>query len=80
MPKKRLTGEVVSVKMNKTAVVSVDTSKTHRVYKKLIRSSKKFKARDDLGVNLGARVIIEECVPFSKTVTWKVITKLEEGK
>ncbi len=80
MSKKRLTGEVVSTKMDKTIVISVDTLKTHRVYKKLIRGAKKYKARDEIGVKLGERVVIEECIPFSKTVTWKVITKLEEGK
>jgi len=77
MPKKRLTGKVTSTKMEKTAVVSVESVKRHKVYKKLIRRTKKFKARDELNVVLGDTVVIEECMPYSKTVTWKVVEKLE---
>ena len=81
MPKKKLTGKVTSTKMEKTAVVSIDVVKMHPVYKKSVKKTKKFKARDELGVKLGDKVVIEECVPISKTVTWKVIEKLEkEGK
>ena len=77
MPKKKLTGKVTSTKMEKTIVVSVESVKRHKVYKKLIRKSKKFKARDDLNVAMGDTVVIEECMPYSKTVTWKVVEKLE---
>lgn len=81
MPKKKLTGIVVSTKMEKTAVVSIDVVKMHPVYKKPMKKTKKYKARDDMGVALGDMVVIEECVPFSKTVTWKVVEKLDkEGK
>ncbi len=81
MSKKRLIGSVTSVKMEKTAVVSVDFVKMHPIYMKPVTNTKKFKARDDMGVELGDRVAIEECVPFSKTVTWRVVEKLkEEGK
>jgi len=77
MPKKRLTGRVTSTKMDKTVVVSVETAKRHKVYQKLIRTVKKFKARDNINVELGDLVVIEECAPFSKTVTWKVVSKLD---
>jgi len=77
MPKKRFTGKVTSTKMEKTVVVSVASVKRHKVYKKLIRRTKKFKARDNLNVVLGDIVVIEECVPYSKTVTWKVVEKLK---
>lgn len=77
MPKKKLTGKVTSTKMEKTIVVSVESVKRHKVYKKLIRKTKKFKARDDLNVAMGDTVVIEECMPYSKTVTWKVVEKLE---
>ena len=77
MPKKKLTGKVTSTKMEKTIVVSVESVKRHKVYKKLIRKTKKFKARDDLNVTMGDTVVIEECMPYSKTVTWKVVEKLE---
>ena len=81
MPKKKLIGLVTSTKMEKTVVVSLDIVKMHPVYKKPVKKTKKFKARDEMGVELGDKVVIEECVPFSKTVTWKVIEKLEkEGK
>jgi len=77
MPKKRLTGRVTSTKMDKTVVVSIETAKRHKVYQKLIRTVKKFKARDNINVELGDLVVIEECAPFSKTVTWKVVSKLD---
>jgi len=81
MPKKKLTGIVTSTKMEKTVVVSLDVVRMHPVYKKSVKKTKKFKARDDLGVVLGDKVVIEEIPPLSKTVTWKVIEKLEkEGK
>lgn len=79
MPKKVLKGTVSSGKMNKTVVVQVTTTKRHPIYKKLIMTSKKFKARDDLGVQEGDIVSIEECKPLSKSVTWKVVSK-EEAK
>ena len=77
MPKKRLTGIVTSIKMQKTAVVSVDRSRAHPVYKKLVTKTKKCKARDDVGVELGDRVVIEEMPPVGKTVSWKVIKKVD---
>jgi len=78
MPKKRLTGIVTSLKMEKTAVVSVDRSRSHPVYKKLVTKTKKCKARDEVGVMLGDKVVIEEIPPLSKTVKWKIVEKVEE--
>jgi len=75
MPKKRLTGEVTSTKMDKTIVIVVETKKKHKMYKKLVKVTKKFKARDDIGVSKGDTVVIEESVPYSKTVKWKVVEK-----
>ena len=77
MPKKRLTGIVTSLKMQKTAVVSVDRSRAHPVYKKLVTKVKKCKAKDDIGVELGDKVVIEEMPPVSKTVSWKIIKKVD---
>lgn len=79
MPRKILKGTVVSTKMEKTVVVSVEVPKMHALYKKVIRNSKKFKARDDIGVNEGDVVEIGESRPYSKTVCWKVIKVLEEA-
>ena len=63
--------------MQKTAVVSVDRSRTHPVYKKLVTKTKKCKARDDVGVELGDVVVIEEMMPVSKTVSWKIVEKVD---
>lgn len=80
MPKKTLTGKIVSTKMQKTVVVAVEVPKRHPIYKKIMKNTKKFKARDEIGVNEGDIVRIEESRPFSKEVTWKVIEVVEEAK
>ncbi len=73
MPKKILTGTVVSNKMNKTVVVAVDISKKHPVYGKNVRNTKRFKVHVDEKFKLGAIVTIEESRPFSKEVNWVVV-------
>jgi small subunit ribosomal protein S17 len=78
MPKKQIKGLVTSTKMNSTVVVTVDLPKTHPVYKKLMQVTRKYKAHDDLGVEEGDSVLIEETAPYSKTVTWKVVEKLSD--
>ena len=78
MPKKRLTGEIVSNKMQKTVVVKVVTLKKHPKYRKIHKVYKKYKA--DTGgndYNLGDKVIIEESRPLSKEKRWKVIEHLK---
>lgn len=76
MPRRTLRGEVVSTRMDKTIVISVQTTKAHRVYKKLIRTNKKYKARCDTSVSMGDLVEIQEIRPLSKTVTWEVVKNL----
>ncbi|MCD6528362.1 30S ribosomal protein S17 [bacterium] len=77
MPKKQLIGKVVSTKMHKTVVVSVERLKVHPKYKKRYKSSKKYKAHDEKEeCKLGDKVIIEECRPISKEKRWRVIKKL----
>ena len=72
--KKRLEGVVVSDKMQKTAVVKVETRKRHPLYKKYYWTSKKYKAHDaSQRCKIGDRVIIEESRPISKDKKWKVI-------
>jgi len=66
------TGEVVSAKMNKTVVVKVSYKVKHKLYKKIISKSKKFKARDDIGVKKGQKVTIEETTPYAKGVYFKI--------
>jgi small subunit ribosomal protein S17 len=77
MSKKRLTGKVISDKMQKTVVVAVGVHKRHPVYNKGLIKTKKFLARNEMGVAEGDNVIIEETRPHSKNVTWKVVEKVE---
>jgi small subunit ribosomal protein S17 len=74
MPKRILTGTVVSDKMDKTVVVRVERRVMHPVYKKFIRRSKKYAAHDpNNSSKIGDTVRIQECRPLSKTKTWEVI-------
>ena len=78
MPKKKLTGKVVSIKMQKTAVVNVEMPKKHAIYRKSIKNTQSFKARNTTDAKSGDLVIIEESKPFSKDVRWQVLRKVEE--
>jgi small subunit ribosomal protein S17 len=74
MPKRILTGTVVSDKMDKTVVVSVERRVMHPVYKKFIRRSKKYAAHDPNNAHkVGDTVRIQETRPLSKTKKWEVI-------
>jgi small subunit ribosomal protein S17 len=72
--KKRLSGVVVSDKMQDTVVVLVDRFVEHPKYKKYIRRSKRYKA-DDRGntCKVGDKVTIEETAPISKDKRFKVV-------
>ena len=77
MPKKRLTGKVVSNKMQKTVVVEVERIKEHQKYKRRFKVHKKYKAHDEKGeYKVGERVIIEECRPISKEKRWRTVKKI----
>ncbi len=77
MPKRVLTGTVVSDKTDKTVVVKVERKVKHPLYGKIIRRSKKYHAHDEGNVfNEGEVVRIEECAPISKLKTWTVIEKV----
>lgn len=65
-------GRVVSTKMQKTAVVLIDSRKTHPLYKKSYVWSKKYLAHDELGVKLGDIVEIVKIRPISKRKHWNV--------
>lgn len=74
MPKRVLTGTIVSDKTDKTVVVSVERKVKHPLYGKIIRRSKKYHAHDEANTyKLGQTVRIEECAPMSKLKTWRVI-------
>ena len=77
MSKKKLTGIVVSDKMQKTVVVKVESIKEHPKYKRRYKMHKKYKAHDEKQeYHTGDTVIIEETRPISKDKKWKVIQKI----
>ncbi|NMB91438.1 30S ribosomal protein S17 [candidate division WWE3 bacterium] len=83
MSAKVFKGKVVSDKMQNTVVVAVEMPKRHDIYDKILKNTVRLKARNEQGVVKGDEVIIEECRPFSKEVSFKVISKIEkvlEGK
>ena len=77
MPKRVLTGTVVSDKTDKTVVVKVERRVKHELYGKIIKRSKKYHAHDETNqFREGETVRIEECKPISKLKTWTVIGKV----
>jgi small subunit ribosomal protein S17 len=68
-------GRVVSDKMDKTIVVSVERLARHRLYKRVIRLSTKFKAHDETNdARIGDTVQIEESRPLSATKRWRLVS------
>jgi small subunit ribosomal protein S17 len=74
--RRRLTGVVTSNKMMKTVVVEITRAYRHPVYKKVVHSSKRVKAHDEIGCNIGDKVQIVETRPISKDKSWVVETVL----
>ncbi len=75
--RKTKTGRVVGDKMDKTIVVSVERLARHRLYKRVIRLTTKFKAHDELNdAHLGDTVLIEESRPLSATKRWRLVQVL----
>ena len=70
--RRRLTGVVTSDKMDKTVIVVVGRTYRHRLYKKVVRSKKKFVAHDELGCQIGDQVRIVESRPISRNKRWVV--------
>ncbi len=80
MPKRVLTGRVVSDKMDKTVTVLVERRVMHPLYKKFIRRSKKYAAHDEANLcKEGDLVQIEECRPISKRKSWVVVQRNGAG-
>jgi small subunit ribosomal protein S17 len=72
--RKTKTGRVVSDKMDKTIVVSVERLSRHPLYKRVIRLTTKFKAHDERNeARVGDTVLIEESRPLSATKRWRLI-------
>ena len=81
MPKRVLTGTVVSDKGDKTVVVRVERRVKHPLYGKIIKLSKKYHAHDAANeFHVGEIVRIEECAPLSKLKTWKVVDRIGTAK
>ena len=81
MPKRVLTGTVVSDKGDKTVVVKVERKVKHPLYGKIIRRSKKYHAHDaENAFKEGEVVRIEETAPISKLKSWKVVERVVSGK
>ena len=78
MPKRVLTGTIVSDKTDKTVVVKVERRVKHPLYGKIIKRSKKYHAHDEGNeFREGETVRIEETRPISKLKTWRVIERLD---
>ncbi|GAA4138475.1 30S ribosomal protein S17 [Actinomadura keratinilytica] len=79
--RKVLEGLVVSDKMDKTVVVSVEDRVKHPKYHKVIRRTKKYKAHDEANAcGVGDRVRLMETRPLSATKRWRVVEILEKAK
>jgi small subunit ribosomal protein S17 len=77
--RKRLVGRVVSDKMDKTVVVAIDISKRHRIYRKVVRSTKKIYAHDESNeIAVGSVVRVVESKPLSKLKRWVVEEVVQE--
>ena len=78
--RKTKVGRVVSDKMDKTIVVSVERLARHRLYKRVIRLTTKFKAHDELNeARVGDTVLIEESRPLSATKRWRLVEVLSRA-
>ncbi|MBI5707719.1 MAG: 30S ribosomal protein S17 [Armatimonadetes bacterium] len=73
-------GMVVSAKMQKTVVVSIERRIAHPLYGKVVKRSERFKAHDELSCDVGDRVQIMETRPISKDKRWRVSKILEKVK
>jgi small subunit ribosomal protein S17 len=78
--RRELTGTVVSDKMDKTITVAVETYKTHALYGKRIKSTKKYKAHDENNTaKTGDLVLISETRPLSATKRFRLVKVTKEA-
>lgn len=79
--RKERSGVVVSDRMEKTIVVSVERTVMHPQYKKILRRRTKVKAHDEKNeCHIGDRVLIVECRPLSRDKRWRVSKVLERAQ
>ncbi|MFV0380661.1 MAG: 30S ribosomal protein S17 [Breznakia sp.] len=78
--RKTYRGTVVSDKMDKTITVIVETKKTHPLYGKRVKYSKKFKAHDENNeAKMGDKVVIMETRPLSSTKRFRLVKVVEKA-
>jgi small subunit ribosomal protein S17 len=78
--RKTKVGRVVSDKMDKTIVVSVERLTRHPLYKRVMKASTKFAAHDELNeAKIGDSVLIEESRPLSATKRWRLVSVLSRA-
>jgi len=81
MPKRILSGTVVSSNSDKTIVVKVTRRVKHKLYKKIISQSKNYHAHDENNIfKTGDYVKIIESKPISKLKTWIAVNETQETK
>ena len=79
--KKTMTGVVVSNKMDKTVVVKVERRFSHPVFKKVVKTTKKYKVHDEKNECLeGDLVRIQETRPLSKEKRWRLLGIISRDK
>ena len=79
--RKTRVGKVVSDKMDKTIVVSIEDNITHPLYKKVVKNTIRLKAHDENNeCNIGDRVMIMETRPLSKDKRWRLVKIIEKAK
>ena len=79
--RKTRVGKVVSNKMDKTIVVSIQDNIKHPLYKKVIKRTVRMKAHDENNAcNIGDRVEIMETRPLSKDKRWRLVEIIEKAK
>jgi small subunit ribosomal protein S17 len=78
--RKTKVGRVVSDRMDKTIVVSVERLARHRLYKRVIRLTTRFKAHDEENeARIGDTVLIEEARPMSATKRWRLVSVVQRA-
>ncbi len=79
--RKTQTGKVVSDKMDKTIVVSIEENVKHPLYQKIIKRTVRLKAHDENNeCKIGDRVKVMETRPLSKDKRWRLVEILEKAK
>ncbi|MEK7146710.1 MAG: 30S ribosomal protein S17 [Patescibacteria group bacterium] len=76
--KRKLSGIIVSDKMNKTRVVAIERLKLHPIYLKRFKATKRLKVHDEKNeYKKGDKVIIQETRPLSREKRWIIVSKLK---